>query len=117
MTFVCGPYRFSTDTVVYCCTTSNFIWERGRVVQTHWEDSDGVYQPYQVKLDSGRLIFAPVDDNWTIRVFDQEPLTPEHSRILAHLHDHYCAGAFKDIVLIKDQCMMVASDVQRFGQS
>ena len=115
MTFVCAPYRFSPDTVVYCCTTtSNFIWERGRVVQTHWEDSDGVCQPYQVKLDSGRLIFAPVDDNWTIRVFDQEPLTPEHSKILAQLHDRYCAGAFKDLVSIKDQCMMVASDVQRF---
>ena len=77
LTLVQAPYRFTINTVVYCCCSEPFIWEKGRVVQTHWEDDDGNFHPYQIRLDYGKLIYAPFDNNVTIRSFESEPLTPE----------------------------------------
>ena len=115
LTLVQAPYRFTINTVVYCsCSLSPFIWEKGRVVQTHWEDDDGNFHPYQVRLDDGRLIYAPVDKNETIRSFESEPLTPEQNAILKKLDTLYDdeEGNAKDILAMHDQALSVAYAVQ-----
>ena len=61
-----GPPRFDVGTVVYCNYEEN--WARGVVVAHHYrelEDKNAVH-PYQVRLEDGRLIYAPDDDDTCI---------------------------------------------------
>ena len=47
-------------------------WQRGRVVAQHYEEPEGVFNPYQVKLHDGQLIYAPDDDDSCIRKLNRE---------------------------------------------
>ena len=58
-----APPRFEVGAHVYCKFQD--CWIKGHVVAHHWEHpevSNGVH-PYQVELDDGRLIYAPVDND------------------------------------------------------
>ena len=59
--------RFDVGMRVECnCGT----WEAGTVTKQHYAEADGSSssaRPYQVKLDSGNLVFAPRDDDRCIR--------------------------------------------------
>ena len=58
--------RFSLGTTVVCNMGGN--WAPGTIVQLHFTNGhDGHIVPYQIKLDDGRLIFAPFDDDRVIR--------------------------------------------------
>jgi len=61
------PLRFALGTRVECNTGA---WTAGTVVQIHYSEAHwpkGRIVPYQIRLDDGRLIFAPMDDNRVIR--------------------------------------------------
>lgn len=61
--------RFAVGDAVECKTGSD-LWSKGNVVaQLYREDfmPPGVVAPYQIKLDSGSLIYAPVDHDSVIR--------------------------------------------------
>ena len=61
--------RFATGTRVKCRTGED-SWSPGRVLQHNYREPHfppGMYAAYQVKLDDGRLIFAPKDDDMIIR--------------------------------------------------
>lgn len=52
------------------CRTGEDGWQTGKVVQLMYRDEymqPGMVAPYQVKLDSGSLIFAPMDEDRLIR--------------------------------------------------
>merc|ERR1719161_2760127 len=60
--------RFTVGDAVECKTSDG--WERGAVVsQMYREDymPPGMVAPYQVKLDTGDIIYAPVDEDDVIR--------------------------------------------------
>lgn len=59
--------RFSIGDRVEC-RTGQTEWSLGNVVQQLWKSPSGQVAPYQIKLDSGSLIFAPADDNQLIRI-------------------------------------------------
>jgi hypothetical protein len=59
--------RFAVGQQVECNVGS---WEPGEVVSLFYRDQGmppGVTAPYQVKLDDGRMVFAPEDDEKFIR--------------------------------------------------
>ena len=61
-------YRFAIGTRVECCVESG--WAGGVVVAHNYRESawpPGKSMPYQVRLDDGRLISAPADDDRVIR--------------------------------------------------
>jgi len=64
-----GP-RFAVGTAVECNVGPD-LWKRGTVVALDYAE-EGWKQPapYQIKLDDGRLIFAPLDEDSVVR----EPL-------------------------------------------
>eukprot|EP00656_Telonema_subtile_P026084 TRINITY_DN2806_c0_g1_i3.p1 TRINITY_DN2806_c0_g1~~TRINITY_DN2806_c0_g1_i3.p1 ORF type:complete len:456 (-),score=157.92 TRINITY_DN2806_c0_g1_i3:65-1432(-) len=70
--------RFAIGDRVYCNTGD---WTPGTVVKQHYRENNwpaGKVVPYQIKLDDGRLIYAPVDDDKVIRQGDGEaPIDPE----------------------------------------
>jgi G3E family GTPase len=57
--------RFGVGTRVEC-NTGETAWKVGTVVKIGWDTGTGV-APYQVKLDSGDLIFAPADVDDLVR--------------------------------------------------
>jgi G3E family GTPase len=60
--------RFGVGDKVECNTGGG--WSKGEVVKLMYREQampPGVVAPYQVKLDSGSLIYAPADDNQLIR--------------------------------------------------
>eukprot|EP00931_Biecheleriopsis_adriatica_P048104 TRINITY_DN27786_c0_g2_i1.p1 TRINITY_DN27786_c0_g2~~TRINITY_DN27786_c0_g2_i1.p1 ORF type:complete len:502 (+),score=100.96 TRINITY_DN27786_c0_g2_i1:58-1563(+) len=63
--------RFKIGDKVQCKIDNPDHWSNGEVVDIMYHDDEcmlpGVLAPYQVKLDSGNLIFAPVDDDLVIR--------------------------------------------------
>ena len=61
--------RFTLGTAVECNTGKN-KWSKGKVVQLLYRDEympPGMVAPYQVKLDTGDLIYAPADEDELIR--------------------------------------------------
>ena len=61
--------RFALGDKVQCKTGPN-QWSDGEVVQLMYRDEQmppGMVAPYQVKLDSGSLIYAPADEEELIR--------------------------------------------------
>ena len=84
------PLRFKVGTRVECNTGS---WTPGVVVQIYYSEPHwpaGRIVPYQIKLDDGRLIFAPMDDD---RVIREVPKTPIHDAL-----DHF------DVELLRELC-------------
>ena len=82
--------RFKVGTRVECNTGS---WTPGVVVQLYYSEPHwpaGRIVPYQIKLDDGRLIFAPMDDD---RVIREVPKTPIHDAL-----DHF------DVELLRELC-------------
>lgn len=67
--------RFDIGTRVLCNTG---MWSPGKVVAHNYTESDwgGKTVPYQVELDEGGLIFAPVDEDYVIRLDDGTPPPP-----------------------------------------
>ena len=73
-----GPApRFAIGTRVECFANrkrGSEVWSKGRVVAHHYWQADfpcGFIAPYQIKLDKGKLIYAPEDSDKCIRrVFD-----------------------------------------------
>ena len=62
-------FRFDVGARVECCRDEG-VWDRGTVVQHHYREPDWpleAWAPYQIQLDDGGLIFAPVDDDRCIR--------------------------------------------------
>jgi len=48
-------------------------WLPGTIIKTHYKEptfGDGFVAPYQIRLDIGRLIYAPADEDSTIRKID-----------------------------------------------
>ena len=58
---------------------------------------------WQIRLDNGRLIYAPVDNNSTIRTFESDPLVMSQREILERLDEFYDFHDWKNICLIKEQ--------------
>jgi G3E family GTPase len=55
-------------------------WTAGTVVKQYYREEswpEGKVVPYQVKLDNGKLIFAPMDDDRVIRALDDGSEAPE----------------------------------------
>merc|ERR1712146_15219 len=60
--------RFAVDSRVECNAEGG--WQKGTVVALMYRDEympPGMIAPYQIKLDSGALIYAPADDDQCIR--------------------------------------------------
>ena len=71
-----GPLRWRVGETVECWWRSNpdgpGCWLRGVVVGHWWRNEnwpDGQAAPYQVRLDSGGYVYAPVDEDACIRRF------------------------------------------------
>ena len=58
--------RFKKKQRVECKIGPN-EWARGTVTKLWFEQSQGQYMPYQVRLDSGQMIYAPQDNQMIIR--------------------------------------------------
>mmetsp|Transcript_11404 Transcript_11404/g.15800 ORF Transcript_11404/g.15800 Transcript_11404/m.15800 type:complete len:166 (-) Transcript_11404:365-862(-) len=58
--------RFKRNQRVVCHMGSN-QWSKGTVAKLWAEQEKGYWVPYQVKLDDGKMIFAPTDNDMTIR--------------------------------------------------
>ena len=64
--------RFSLGTRVECRAAD--AWRPGTIVQHFYTQASfqGRYAPYQIRLDDGRLIYAPKDEDTCIRAATQE---------------------------------------------
>lgn len=68
--------RFKIGTKVLCNTG---MWSPGKVVALNYREEDWPEEetvPYQVELETGGLIFAPIDDDNVIRLDDGSPPPP-----------------------------------------
>ena len=64
-----APFRFELGARVECFGEDG-EWSGGTVVAHHYREPEWpleAWAPYQIQLDDGLLIFAPVDDNRCIR--------------------------------------------------
>ena len=58
--------RFKVKQKVLCHMGNN-KWVKGTIVKLWGEQGPGMYAPYQVKLDTGEMIYAPADNDRTIK--------------------------------------------------
>lgn len=71
--------RFAAGTQVLCCTGEH-EWVSGTVVEPLYRQSDwpeGDYAAYQIKTVDGDYIFAPKDDDDTIKLKNRVPESPQ----------------------------------------
>jgi len=62
--------RFKIGDTVECNTGMKHDWSKGTIVALMYRENGmppGMVVPYQVKLDSGELIFAPVDSDSCVK--------------------------------------------------
>ena len=60
--------RFAVGTRVEC---NCGVWEPGTIVKVLYRQSSfppGTVAPYQIRLDNGKLIYAPIDEDRVIRM-------------------------------------------------
>jgi hypothetical protein len=65
-------------------------WAKGNVVRHNYEEPKGKFHPYQVRLTGGRLIFAPGDDDFSVRSVASAPVTEQELgflQLVGHCHD------------------------------
>jgi len=70
--------RFEVGVRVYCNVGNS--WQKGTVVNTHFRDvrfTMNRLMPYQVKLDVGQVIVAPMDSDVVIRAIDGDEENPK----------------------------------------
>ena len=79
-----SQYRFGIGTAVWCCVGGS-TWAKGYIIAHNYQEPQGVYHPYQVRLMDGTLIFAPMDDDGGIMSAEEFGL---HTRTHAHTHTH-----------------------------
>mmetsp|Transcript_48770 Transcript_48770/g.71495 ORF Transcript_48770/g.71495 Transcript_48770/m.71495 type:complete len:206 (+) Transcript_48770:3-620(+) len=79
-----GNFRYPVGTPVFCYV-GTLTWTKGNVVKHNYEEPKGKFHPYQVRLQGGRLIFAPNDDEMSIRRFEHDPLTLEEHQLLENI--------------------------------
>ena len=90
-------FRFCVGQRVKC--NCGQIWQNGRIVailyrEPHWPK--GRYVPYQVKLDSGKLIYAPMDDDRLIQSVGEVLKKPQNTTTHDHHHSHGGHGSCCD---------------------
>jgi len=70
----CHGLRFAIGTRVKCNTSAG--WAPGVVTQHNYRElgwaAERLHVPYQVQLDDGRLIFAPLDVDRVIKLLDSD---------------------------------------------
>jgi hypothetical protein len=79
-------YRVGTSVVCYLGTLN---WAKGEIVKHNFEQPKGKFHPYQVRLEGGRLVFVPSDDDFSIRRLDQVALAPADFELLQQLGKCY----------------------------
>ena len=47
---------------------NNNEWETGIVIKLWYEEPQGVWNPYQIQLDNGSVIYAPADNDRVVRI-------------------------------------------------
>ena len=47
---------------------NNNEWETGIVIKLWYEEPRGVWNPYQIQLDNGSVIYAPADNDRVVRI-------------------------------------------------
>ena len=47
---------------------NNNEWETGIVIKLWYEEPQGVWNPYQIQLDNGGVIYAPADNDRIVRI-------------------------------------------------
>ena len=73
--------RFEIGHRVVCNTGE---WVPGVIIKHHYREKswpEGKIVPYRIKLDDGRSIFAPIDDDRVIRSSDAPPPPPPAEEI------------------------------------
>lgn len=61
-----ATYRFPLGTPVWCFIGGE-QWAPGTVIAHNYEEPTGVFNPYQIRLTDGHLVYAPADDDAGIR--------------------------------------------------
>merc|ERR1712146_680436 len=67
--------RFKVGDRVECNTRDG--WAAGTIVALGYKSPDGSFNPYQIRLDSDTLIFAPMDDDRIIVPPSEPTCAPE----------------------------------------
>jgi hypothetical protein len=78
-----SQYRFDLGTPVWCFVGAGH-WAPGNIIALNYEEPAGVFNPYQIRLTSGELVYAPMDDDSGIRRAEE----PVYSDYEAHGHGH-----------------------------
>ena len=110
----CTPIRFEVGARVLC-KLGALKWAKGRVVRHSYEEPEGVFHPYQVRLDDGALIFASQDhDGYIQNAFaGAGPLSRDAQGRLeeaGRLHD---AQDWRGAVAMGSEALAIAREVQK----
>tara|TARA_Y100000746_G_scaffold179769_1_gene157597 strand:- start:2418 stop:2891 length:474 start_codon:yes stop_codon:yes gene_type:complete len=58
--------RFTIGTKVECLVGDE--WKNGKIIDLGYRDEFGHHAPYQIELNDGSLVYAPIDDDKVIRL-------------------------------------------------
>jgi len=109
----CTPIRFEVGARVLC-SRGALDWAKGRVVRHSYEKPEGVFHPYQVRLNDGELIFASQDhDGYIQKAFcGAGPLSRDARGRLeeaGRLHD---AQDWRGAAAMDSEVLAIAREVQ-----